>query len=163
MTWIDYAVLAIIGISLIVSVLRGLVRELLALVAWVTAFFAARFLALNVAPIFSKTIPDETLRVLLAFVVVFVMTLLAMTLVSVVMSSLIKGAGLGWLDRLLGAAFGLVRGAAIVVVGVLLAGLTTLPREPAWRNSLSGAQLAALGDTAKAWLPYDLAKHIHYD
>jgi membrane protein required for colicin V production len=163
MTWLDWAVLAIIGVSVIVSVLRGLVRELLALASWIVAFFAARFLAPVVAPWFSKTVSDETLRLLVAYLAVFVMTLLMMTLLSIAVASLVKAAGLGTFDRILGAGFGLVRGMVIVLIATLLAGLTMLPRQPVWRNSLSGARLAALADTAKAWLPYDLAKHIHYD
>ncbi|HUO44894.1 MAG TPA: CvpA family protein [Burkholderiales bacterium] len=163
MTWIDCAVLAIIGISVIVSVLRGLVREVLALASWIAAFLAARFFAPAVAPWFSRTIPDETLRLLTAYAAVFVMTLLAAALLSMLISHLIKAAGLGAFDRVLGAGFGFVRGVAIVVLATLLAGLTALPRQPAWRDSWSGARLAALGTAAKAWLPYDLARRIHYD
>jgi len=163
MTWIDCAVLAIIGISVIVSVLRGLVREVLALASWVVAFFAARFVAPGIAPWFSKTVPDEMLRLLIAYLAVFIMTLLLMALLSMLVSSLVKAAGLGAFDRVLGAGFGCVRGMAIVLLAALLAGLTTLPRQPAWRNSLSGARLAVLANAAKVWLPYDLAEHIHYD
>jgi len=163
MTWVDLAVLVIIGISVIVSMLRGLVRELLALVSWVVAFFVARYFTPIVAPWFTKTVPDDTLRFLVAYLAVFVMTLLVMTLLSIAVASLVKAAGLGAFDHILGAGFGLVRGIVIVLIATLLVGLTILPRQPAWRNSLSGARLAELGDTAKAWLPYDLAKRIHYD
>jgi len=163
MTWVDWAVFAIIGVSVIVSVLRGLVRELLALASWVFAFFAARYLTPVVAPWFSKTVPDETLRLLVAYLVVFVMTLLMMKLLSIAVASLVKAAGLGTFDRMLGAGFGLVRGMVIVLIATLLVGLSILPRQPACRNSLSGARFAAFADTAKAWLPYDLAKRIHYD
>jgi len=162
MTWIDCAVLAIIGISVIVSTLRGLVREVLALASWVAAFLAARALAPVIAPWFSKTIPDEMLRLLTAYAAVFVMTFLLMALLSMLIAGLVKAAGLGAFDRVLGAGFGLLRGAAIVLIATLMAGLTTLPRQAAWRDSWSGARLAALGDTAKSWLPYDLARRIRY-
>jgi len=163
MTWIDCAVFAIIGISVVVSVLRGLVREVLALASWVVAFLAARFLAPVVASWFSQTISDELLRLLTAYAVVFVMTLLLMALLSMLIAGLVRAVGLGALDRVLGAGFGLVRGMAIVLIATLIAGLTTLPRQPAWRNSWSGARLAVLGSAAKSWLPYDLAKRIRFD
>ena len=163
MTWIDYTILAVIGISVIFSAARGAVREVLALVSWVVAFFVARIFALDIASILSQMLPDKAPRLLIAFLAVFVLTLLTMSLISIAISSVIKVAGLGWLDRILGAVFGLVRGGAIIVIGILLSGLTTLPHEPAWKNSMSGARLTELGDTAKAWLPNDLAKHIHYD
>src|SRR5271169_4883004 len=99
MTWVDWAVLAIIGISVIVSVLRGLVRELLALASWVVALFAARYFTPVVAPWFLKTVPDETLRLLVAYLAVFVMTLLIMTLLSIAVASLVKAVGLGTFDR----------------------------------------------------------------
>ena len=75
---------------------------------------------------------------------------------------LIKRAGLGATDRLLGAAFGLVRGVTIVTVGVLLAGLTALPGTPAWRQAMTRAPLEMLAKAVKVGLPYDLAKRSKY-
>ncbi len=162
MTWIDYAVLAIIGVSVLLSVIHGFVRELLSLASWVSAFLVAQYFASQVAALLPAAVPNESLRLLAGFLAVFLIVLLAATLLAIAISSLIKRAGLGAADRLLGAVFGLVRGVAVVMVIVLLAGLTALPTTPAWRQAMTSAPLEALANTVKVWLPSDLSKHINY-
>ena len=68
MTWIDYGVLAIIGISVLMSVIHGLVRELMALASWIVAFIVAEIYAADVAPVLPAAISNPSLRLLLAFV-----------------------------------------------------------------------------------------------
>ena len=162
MTWIDYAVLAIIGVSVLLSVIHGFVRELLSLASWVSAFLVAQYFASQVAALLPAAVPNESLRLLAGFLAVFLIVLLAATLLAIAISSLIKRAGLGAADRVLGAVFGLVRGVAVVMVIVLLAGLTALPTTPAWRQAMTSAPLEALANTVKVWLPSDLSKHINY-
>lgn len=162
MTWIDYAVLAIIGVSVLLSIIHGFVRELLSLASWIAAFLVAQFFAAEVAAMLPAAIPHESLRLLAGFLLVFLSVLLLSTLLAIAISSLIKHAGLGAADRMLGAVFGLVRGVAVVTVVVLMAGLTTLPSTPAWRQAMSSAPLEALANTVKVWLPSDLSKHINY-
>ncbi|HEV2007125.1 MAG TPA: CvpA family protein, partial [Burkholderiales bacterium] len=108
------------------SIIHGLVRELLALASWVVAFLVAQMYANDVAGLLPAAIPGQALRALVAFVILFLAVLLVMTLIAIAVSRLFKRAGLGLADRALGAAFGLVRGMAIVMVVVLLAGFTTL-------------------------------------
>jgi membrane protein required for colicin V production len=163
MTWFDYAVLAIIGLSVLLSIIHGFVRELLALASWVMAFVAAQSYVTAVAPLLPAAIPGSSLRLLAAFMIVFLVVLLAMTLLASAVSRLVKRAGLGVVDRTLGAAFGMVRGLAIVMLAVLLAGLTTLPKQPAWRHAILSAPLEVLANVIKVWLPYDLSKHINYE
>ena len=163
MTWFDYAVLAIIGISVLLSIIHGFVRELLALASWVMAFVAAQTYVTAVAPLLPAAIPGPSLRLLAAFMIIFLVVLLAMTLLASAVSRLVKRAGLGMVDRTLGAAFGMVRGLAIVMLAVLLAGLTTLPKQPAWRHAMLSAPLEALANVIKVWLPNDLSKHINYE
>lgn len=163
MTWFDYAVLAIIAISVLLSIIHGFVRELLALMSWIIAFLVAQLFAADVAPLLPAAVPNPSLRLLAAFLAVFLVVLLVMTLLAIVISHLVKSVGLGAVDRLLGAAFGLVRGLAMVMLAVLLAGLTPLPKQPVWRQAMFSPPLEALANVIKVWLPYDLSKHIHYD
>jgi membrane protein required for colicin V production len=163
MTWIDYAVLAIIGISVLLSIIHGLVRELMALASWIVAFIVAQIYAADVAPVLPAAISNQSLRLLAAFLSMFLTVLLAMTLLAIAISRLIKSAGLGLVDRALGAVFGLVRGLVIVMMVMLLAGLTMLPRQQAWRQAMLSAPLVALANVVKVWLPYGLSKHINYD
>lgn len=162
MTWIDYAVLGIIGVSVLLSVIHGFVRELLSLASWVVSFLVAQDFASQAAAFLPAALENQSLRLLAGFLAVFLIVLLASTLLAIAISSLIKRAGLGATDRMLGAVFGLVRGIAVVTVIVLLAGLTALPTTPAWRQAMTSAPLEALANTVKVWLPSDLSKHINY-
>jgi membrane protein required for colicin V production len=163
MTTFDYAVLVIVGISILISVLRGLVREVLALLAWVAAFATATLVGADVGAMMPRAIPTEELRLLTWFLIVFVGVLLVMSLAAMTISRLVKGAGLGVEDRMFGMLFGLARGALIVLVLVLLGGLTPLPRDPMWRNAMLSSPLESLAVYVKAWLPGDLSRRIKYD
>lgn len=163
MTLFDFAVVAVVGLSVLLSLIRGFVREILALSAWVVAFLAANLLAGEVAVWLAGAIEDETWRLLAAFVCVFVVVLIAMSVLAIVVSKLIKSAGLGVEDRLLGGIFGLARGLLVVMIVVLAAGLTSLPRQAVWRNAMLSDPLEDLAGQVKPWLPADVAQRIRYD
>jgi membrane protein required for colicin V production len=162
MTVIDIAVLAIVGISIALGVLRGLVREVLALVAWVAAFLLSNFLAPEAAKLLPQGMGSEEVRLLVSYVVVFIIVLLALSVLAILASKLVKVVGLGASDRAVGGIFGLARGVLVVLILVLLAGLTALPRQPAWRNGVLSGPLEAFAGHVKAWLPADLSKRIKY-
>lgn len=162
MTLIDYVVLSIVGFSVLLSVLRGLVRELLALAAWAIAFVVARLFGGDLAALMPPEIPGEELRWLAGFVTLFLAVLLAMSLVAVAVSQLVKSAGLSVEDRVLGAIFGVARGVAVVVVLVLIAGTTALPKQPVWREAALRPLLELVALGVKGWLPPALAQHIKY-
>jgi membrane protein required for colicin V production len=163
MTLVDIAVAVIVGLSVLLSLIRGLVREVLALAAWVVAFLSANLLAAPVAPWLPDVIPSEELKLMAGFICVFVAVLIAMSVLAILASKLVKSAGLGVEDRLLGGAFGLARGMLVVMVIVLLAGLTSLPRQAVWRNAVLSGPLETLAVHSKAWLPADLAQRITYE
>ena len=162
MTWFDYAVIAIVGISILLSVVHGLVRELLSLASWVAAFVLAQMFAADVATLLPAALAHPSARLLAGFLCVFLAVLILMTLLAIAVSGLIRTAGLGLADRALGAVFGLARGLAIVMIAVLLSGLTALPRQAAWRQAMLSEPLVSLANWVKVWLPDDMAKHINY-
>lgn len=162
MTLLDYAVLAIIGFSVLLSVIRGLVREVLALAAWAIAFVVAWMFGGQLAAIMPAEIPSEELRLLAGFAAVFFIVLLAMSLVAMGVSQLIKSAGLSAEDRMLGALFGLARGITVVMFLVLLAGTTALPAQPVWRDAVLRPALERGAIVVKSWLPFALSQHIRY-
>ena len=164
MTAFDYGVLLIIGLSILLSVLRGLVREVLALVSWVAALWIARVYTMEFAPMLPDTIPTLSLRYLAAFIILFLLVLLFMTLLTIALSHFIKALGIGPADRLLGAAFGLVRGVVMVLTFMLLAGLTSLPRQTAWRDAMFSTPLEAfIVKMVLPHLPKSFAKRINYE
>ncbi len=163
MTGFDYAVLAIVGVSVLLSIMRGFVREVLALISWVAAFIVARLYALELVPMLPEAIPSAELKMLAAFLIVFLTTLLLCSLLAIALSHIFKKVGLGWIDRGLGAVFGVLRGILVVCILVLLAGFTGFPRDPMWRNAMFAAPLEAVVLAQLSWLPADIAKHVKYD
>jgi membrane protein required for colicin V production len=163
MTVVDYAVLAIVALSVLISVWRGAVREILALGAWVLAFLAAQSYAAPVAAYLPLSIESPAMRLLAGFAGVFLLVLLLTMLVAVAISTLLRSAGLGPVDRGLGAIFGLARGMLVVIILVLLCGLTAFPRTPIWRDAMLSAPLEAAAASVVPLLPYELARRISFD
>jgi membrane protein required for colicin V production len=163
MTWLDYAVFGVLAASIVWGAWRGLVREVLSLLGWVIAFLAANLFAAPLGEALPGTIPTLELRLAAAFVAVFVASLAVTTLAGLLLSKLAKAAGLGGLDRLLGALFGAARGVLLVLAAALLAGLSSAPREPYWRDSVTGPALGAVALAAKRWLPQTFAERLRYD
>lgn len=162
MTVIDIIVLVIVGISAVFGVWRGLVREVLALVAWVAAFLIANLLAPDAAKLLPRAMASEELRLLVSFVVVFIVALVGLSVLAILASKLVRIIGLGPADRAVGGFFGLARGLLLVMILVLLAGLTTVPRQPMWRDAVLSGPLETFAGYIKAWLPSDLSKRIRY-
>jgi membrane protein required for colicin V production len=161
MTWFDYVVIAIVGLSVLLAVIRGAVREIAALAGWAAALILSGLFAQE----FARWLPialSPVMKTVIAYLVIFLGVLLLSGLAGVLLAKLFHAAGLGFTDRAVGALFGLARGLLIVFVGVMLAGLTNLPKEPFWREAaLSGpAETAVLA--AKPALPKDLAQRIRY-
>ncbi|MDP1766423.1 MAG: CvpA family protein [Methylotenera sp.] len=163
MTSFDYVVLTIIGLSIILSVMRGFFREALAILGWIAAFVVAKTYVNQILPMMPENIPTESLRILAAFLVLFLATLLVASLLAIALSAIFKKIGLGWLNRLLGALFGFARGMLVVCIIVFLAGLTDIPNDARWRNAMFSAPIEALVISMLPWLPISIAKHVKYD
>ena len=163
MTLFDHTVLTVTGFSVLLGLLRGFTREVIALASWALAFLAASIYGSDAAALLARQIPDDSWRVLAAVAAVFFVVLIVMSLIALMMSKLIKSAGLGFEDRLLGGLFGLARGLLVVLVFVLLSGLTALPRQTVWKDAMLAAPLEKLAVMVKQWLPQDWAKYISYE
>ena len=162
MTAFDYAVLTVLGMSVLLGLWRGVVSEILALAAWVVAFLAARAEAAEVANWLAPQIAEPALRLAAAYALVVVAVLAVFSIARLVLKLLLKAVGLGLLDRMLGAAFGALRGVLVVLVAVLVAGMTPLPKMEWWREARLAPPLETAVLAAKPWLPADAAKRIRY-
>jgi membrane protein required for colicin V production len=162
MTWLDYVVLVVLAASILWGVWRGLVHEVVSVASWVLAFLAANLFAGALADALPKGMGTPEVRVLASFVVIFIVTLIACTVVGHVLSKMMKVAGLGPLDRTLGGVFGFARALVILLAFALLAGLTALPRQPVWRDSVSGETLAKGALAVRPWLPKSFADRLRY-
>lgn len=161
MTWFDYAVFAIVGLSALLAVIRGVVREIAALAGWAAALILSGLFAQQLAQWLPAAL-SPMLRAVIAYLVIFLGVLLLSGLAGVLLAKLFRAAGLGFTDRAVGALFGLVRGVLIVFVAVMLAGLTSLPREPFWREAALSGPIETVVLAAKPALPKDLAQRIRY-
>jgi membrane protein required for colicin V production len=162
MTIFDYVVLIIIGISIVISMMRGAVREILALLGWCAAFFVAKTYAAQLIPLLPADIPTAPLKTLAAFLILFLGVLLVASLLSIALSTLLKKIGLGWFNRLFGAVIGLARGLLIVSILVFLAGLTSLPKDVRWTSAMFSSPLETLVMKGLPYLPESIAKHVKY-
>jgi membrane protein required for colicin V production len=161
-TVFDYVVLGVVAMSLLLGVWRGVVSEVLALLAWVAAFVSARTWAAPAGDMVATGMAEPAWRQVAGFLAVFVAVLVLFALARWLLSLLLKAVGLAPLDRVLGAVFGIARGVLVVWIGVLLAGLSALPQQAWWRQAVLSPPLETAVLAAKPWLPPDLAKRIHY-
>ncbi len=160
MTAVDYAVLLIVILSVLLGVVRGFVRETLSLVAWVAAFWGAN----RFSPWLSDRLPvsGEPLRILIAFVVIFLATLIGVAILTKLVSGIVKRVGLGWVDGLLGFVFGFARGMLIVMVLVLLSGLTSFPESEVWKRAQFRNMLETGAIIVGSCLPAGMTEHMRF-
>ena len=136
MIWVDIVIAGIIALSALFSLIRGFVREALSLVGWLASFWVALTFAGDLAESFLTGISAPSLRVAVAFSILFVLTLVITALINKLVSQLVKKTGLTGTDRMIGMIFGVLRGAVIVSVLVLLAGFTAMPQDSWWQESI---------------------------
>ena len=160
MTGFDFAVIAILLVSLLFGLWRGLVYEVLSLAGWPVAFLLSRLFAGDVAPMMPGA--QETMRVTLAYAVVFVAALIVWGALAWLLSRLVKAVGLGWLDRVLGGLFGVLRGGLVILVLVWLAGMTAVPDQPFWRDAQTSKTAEDVALLTKVWLPDNIAQRVRY-
>lgn len=162
MTIFDYLVLFILIASVVISTLRGLVKEILSLVGWVAAFVVANAFGAKLAPMLPSVFPGETVRLIVAFIALFLGVRVLMGLLSLALGALIDATGLTLADRGLGGLFGLGRGIVIVLAGVILCGMTSIPQQAFWKDALLSPMAEAGARTIKPFLPAALAQHVQF-
>lgn len=135
MNWVDFTILGVIGLSALISLVRGFVKEALSLVIWFGAFFIASQYYAKLAVYFTN-IQDDMVRNGVAVGALFIATLVVGAVVNYVIAQLVQKTGLSGTDRVLGVVFGSLRG-VLVVAAVLffMDAFTSLPSSDWWRQS----------------------------
>jgi membrane protein required for colicin V production len=162
MTLFDYVVIAVVGLSLLFGLWRGVVGEIIALLAWVLGIFAAIEFGPQVGQELLAGVVDPAVRTLGGCVLIFIGVLVVMALIRLAVRSVVKALGLTVSDRLLGMFFGLARGVLVVMIMVGLGGMTAAPNQAWWREAALAPPLETAVMVARQWLPDDLAKRIRF-
>lgn len=159
-TWLDIALFAGLLGSVLLGAWRGLVTELLALMGWVVAWLAARFLGGEVARHVPLGEPGDQINLLSGMVLAFVGAWLIWALVSWVIAKLLEASGLGGSDRLLGAIFGLVRGLLAALAFYVLVSMTPAAQADAWRSSRGVTWLGDILQGLRPILPPEVVQFL---
>lgn len=162
MTVFDYVFLAILGLSALVGLWRGLVSEIMAVLAWVVALFVVWRYNEHAAQVFAGLIVEPLWRQVAGAGLVVLGVLILAALIRYLLRQLLQAAGLGATDRFFGALFGIARGLIVAVVVVLIGGLAGLSREPWWSQALFSPPLETAVIAAKPWLPVVVADKIRF-
>lgn len=151
LNWADWTLIAIVGVSCVFSLLRGFVKEALSLLTWIAASFVAIAFHERLAAVFSKWISTPSLRTVLAFAALFVLTLLIGAIINWLIHQFVVGVGLGGLDRLLGMGFGAARGLLIGLALLMLLPmlLPSIRDDGWWRQSTLIPYYVACEDWAR--------------
>jgi len=160
LTAVDWILLAVLGLSMLLGLWRGLVQEVLSLAGWVAAFFVAQIYAPQAAAWLPMEGSSQMLRYAAGFVAVFIAVLVATVLVSFVIKKLVSAVGLGPLDRLLGSVFGLLRGLVILLAVTVVVGMTPMRESDAWQYAQGAQWLQQFLHVLKPVLPADFGKYL---
>ena len=157
---VDWILLAVLGLSLLLGMWRGIVQEVLSLAGWVAAFYVSQMFAPQAAAWLPMEGSSQMLRYAAGFVVVFIAVLIGTALVSWLIKKLVSAVGLGPLDRLLGSLFGLMRGVVILLAVTVLVGMTPMRDTEAWKQAQGAQWLQQFLHVLKPVLPADFGKYL---
>ena len=157
---LDWIFVAVLVVSLVVGAWRGLVYELLSVANWIAAFVLAQWFAPDVAQWLPLAGASEVVRYAVGFVAVFVASLFAGGLLAFLIRKLVAAVGLRPVDRVLGAAFGVVRAVVILLALTVVAGMTLMVKSPWWQESTGAGIAAVVLHGLKPVLPEDFGKYL---
>jgi membrane protein required for colicin V production len=157
---VDWILLAVLGVSVLLGIWRGLVREVLSLAGWVAGFWIAQAWAPEAAARLPLQGASEMLRYLAGFISVFLVVLIASVLLGWVISKLVSAVGLGVVDRLLGGVFGGLRGVVLLLTLTVVVSLTPMQSAPWWTDSPVAQSLVHGLQWLKPVLPAHFGKYL---
>ena len=157
---LDWGFVAGLAFSMVLGAWRGLVYEVLSLVSWLAAFVLAQWLAPDAAQWLPMTGATEGVRYAAGFVLVFIAAIFVGSLVAFLVKKLVTAVGLRPADRLLGAAFGIVRGMVVLLVATVVVGMTPLHTAAWWQGAVGPQVATVVLQTCKPVLPQDFGKYL---
>ena len=164
MSFIDIVIVGVVALSALASFRRGLFTEAMSLATWagaviVTIAYASRFATL----LPRDAIESPAARATFAALALFFGTLAAGTALHWLLRRIVARGRPGWIDRIGGAGFGLVRGALVVALATLAANLVpSFKQEPWWRESVLLPRFQEVARALHGELPVDVAEHFDF-
>jgi len=156
MTVVDVVVIFVIFLSALFSLIRGFVKEAISLATWIIAIWLAATFAPKLAAALPNSIESEAVRQAVGFGVLFVLTLVVGAIVNTLVNQVVKKTGLSGADRIFGVAFGVLRGALIIIVFVVIGGMTPLPDAEWWQSSTLLQWFESVAMVIQDYIPQDL-------
>jgi membrane protein required for colicin V production len=158
--WVDLTLLALLGLSVLIGLVRGLVFELMALVGWVVAYVSAQAFSPQALPYVPIGAPGSALQLGVAFVATFIVVLVAWSLLARLVRLGLHATPLTLIDRVMGAGFGLLRGGVLLLVLATAVAFTPAVRSQPWQHSHAAVWLSLALQSLKPVLPYEVARHL---
>jgi membrane protein required for colicin V production len=158
--WIDWALLAVLALSVAVGLWRGFVFELMSLAGWLVAWFAAQWFAPQAAAHLPVGTAGSALNLAAAFTLCFLAAIVAWALLARLVRLLVRATPLSVADRALGAGFGLLRGAVLLLALATVVTLTPAAQSAPWRASQGALWLNTAMQGLKPLLPAEAVRHL---
>jgi membrane protein required for colicin V production len=159
---IDIVILVALLLPAIVGAVYGFLNIVFSLAAWGIALGVSLKFSPHFAPLFANHVETPLLRDVLAFITVFVIALMLLSIAGYFIVKLLGRTGLTAADRIFGFFFGIALGGAIIAVVVFLAGFTAVPKEPWWEASMLVQPFERMGVWAHGFLPENVAQYHSY-
>jgi len=160
--WIDYAIIGLIFISSIIGLIRGFIREAFSLALWIVAIWVGLTFSRDFSGFLEGIISYPSARIATAFALLFFITLILGAIISYLLGELVKRTGLTGSDRFAGMIFGVARGFVVVAIIIMLAGLTPLPEDSWWKESVLIPPFQSLAIWLHDHIPSGLAGYVKY-
>src|SRR3954452_8099140 len=159
-TWLDIILIGVMLISALLAMIRGFMREVLSIAAWVIAAVVTLYSYAKLLPLAKSYFNNDVVAIVVVVGGTFIGTLLVVSIITVRFSDMVLDSRVGALDRTMGFMFGLGRGLVIVVVAFLFfAWLVPERSQPEWvRSAKSRVVLQSTGQWLISMLPHDLEK-----
>ena len=147
---------------MLISMTKGLVREVISLVSWVVAFYVATHYGDILIRWLPNAVSGDVMRMVVAFIVLFIGTRIVMAILARLVNVLLHATGLTLFDRFLGALFGLAKGALVALAFVLVCGMTKIPQQPFWKNAMFSPMAVQVAKMSMPYLPDYFVEYIHF-
>lgn len=153
MSPLDDFLLVVVGLSVLISLLRGAVYEIVTLLGWIGGVWFAAHFAPSLGARYLQAVDNAEMRLLAAYAMCFVVVVLCAGILASALRLLLRATGLGLFDRSMGALIGLAKGVALSLLLVALAAQTALAQSAMWKTAVLIPPAQSLLLVIRPWLP----------